>query len=357
MPEFTLVERPDSITGNLGEHDFVGVDTEFMREKTFFAELCLVQVATGDVIYCVDPLNDDGMVAFWDALMADTWVVHSGRQDIEVIYQTARRMPGRLFDTQVAAGLLGYTPQIGYASLMKELFHVEIDKSHTRANWQLRPLPEAYLHYAAEDVEYLLPAYEELAERLDKKGRLEWAQEDSAQLLDPALYAIDPRLAISRLKGAKNLRGNRRAAAASLAAWREDEAIRVNRPRQWIAKDSVLLDVVTANPSTIEELGRIDSLPAGVVRRSGKQILRSLRAARKDGSDYRPPTAPNEAQKAALKSMQKHVAECADDLGVAAETVASKRDLSAVIFSGDRDSRVLTGWRKDLVGDRLLELL
>lgn len=357
MPEFTLVDQPDSITGNLGEHDYVGVDTEFMREKTFFAELCLVQVATGDIIYCVDPLSDGGMNAFWDALMADTWVLHSGRQDIEVVYQTARRMPGSLFDTQVAAGLLGFAPQIGYASLVRELFNVEIDKSHTRANWQRRPLPEAYLQYAAEDVEHLLPAYEVLAERLDKKGRLAWAQEDSAQLLDPALYDIDPGLAITRLKGAKNLRGKRRAAAASLAAWRESEAIRLNRPRQWITKDSALLDVVTANPSTIEELGRIDSVPAGVVRRSGKQILQSLQAARKDGSNYQPPAAPNEVQKAALKSMQEHVAECADDLGVAAETVASKRDLSAVIFSGDRDSRVLTGWRKDLVGDRLLELL
>ena len=143
MPEYSLVNEPDSIADDLGRHDFVAVDTEFMREKTFFAELCLVQIATGEQIYCVDPLNGHDMSVFWDALMRDTWVVHSGRQDIEVIYQTAERMPGRLFDTQIAAGLLGFAPQMGYATLVKELFDIEIDKTHTRANWSR---PVSYTH-------------------------------------------------------------------------------------------------------------------------------------------------------------------------------------------------------------------
>jgi ribonuclease D len=165
MPEFNLVNHPDTMTSDLHMHDRVGVDTEFMREKTFFAELCLVQISTGEKIYCVDPLNGSSMNEFWDALIQTTWVVHSGRQDIEVVYQTANKMPGSMFDTQIAAGLLGYAPQMGYATLVRELFDVEIPKSHTRANWSKRPLPEAYLQYAAEDVEYLLPAYEVLAER------------------------------------------------------------------------------------------------------------------------------------------------------------------------------------------------
>ncbi|MEJ2140643.1 MAG: ribonuclease D [Gammaproteobacteria bacterium] len=211
MPEYTLVDEPDSIAADLGRHDFVGVDTEFMREKTFFAELCLVQVATREIIYCVDPLNGHGMSVFWDALMQDTWVVHSGRQDVEVVYQSARRMPGRLFDTQIAAGVLGFAPLMGYASLVKELFDVDIDKSHTRANWSRRPLPDTYLHYAAEDVEYLLPALDLLTEKLDQKGRLSWAEEDSAQLLNPALYDLDPELAIDRRQRARILRGRRRA--------------------------------------------------------------------------------------------------------------------------------------------------
>jgi ribonuclease D len=357
MPEFILVDRPDRICADLRRLDRAGVDTEFMREKTFFAELCLVQVSTGEGIYCVDPMNSSGLDDFWSALMQTTWVVHSARQDIEVIYQTAGKMPSDMFDTQIAAGMLGYAPQMGYATLVKELFDVDIPKSHTRANWSKRPLPEEYLQYAAEDVEYLLPAYDVLAERLDQQGRLGWAVEDTAQLLHAALYETEPRLAIDRWKGARNLRGKYRMVAARLAAWREGEAIRANRPRQWIAKDSALLEVATSLPASIDELSNIDSLPDGLVRRCGSDIIAAIAAADSDENDYVAPRPPDEAQKTLLKSMQKHVAECAADIGLAAEMVASKRDLSAVIIDGDQDSKVLTGWRRTLVGERLLELL
>ena len=357
MPDYQLVEQPDSIAADLGRHEYVGIDTEFMREKTFFAELCLVQISTGNDIYCVDPLPGNPMDDFWDTLMRDTWVLHSARQDIEVVYQLAKRMPQRIFDTQVAAGLLGHAPQMGYATLVKELFDASIDKTHTRANWSRRPLPDEYLHYAAEDVEYLLPAREMLAEQLDKKGRLAWAEEDSAMLLDPALYDIDPQLAVGRLKGARNMRGRRRAVAANLAVWREEEALRANRPRQWIAKDTTLLEIATTLPDNIGALGKIKGLPAGLIRRSGKKILDAVARAEMADAGHRPSGAPNEAQKSALKQMQQYVAACADDLGLAAETLASKRDLAAVIINGDRNSKLLTGWRKELVGNELLKLL
>jgi ribonuclease D len=357
MPSFTQVDTPDALAGQLQELGVIGVDTEFMREKTFFAELCLVQIATEEDIYCVDPLTGNGMELFWDELMRKTWVVHSGRQDVEVVYQSAGKMPHKMFDSQIAAGLLGYAPQMGYATLVKELFDVEIAKSHTRADWSRRPLSNAVLQYAAEDVEYLLPAYQSLTEGLDKKERLAWAEEDSAQLLNPGLYDIDPGLAIGRLKGARNLHGNRRAAAARLAAWREAEALRANRPRQWIAKDSSLLEIATTLPTSVDELSKIDGLPAGLIRRSGETVIAAIAASLSDENDYFPPRPPNESQKLLLKSMQKQVAECAGDLGLAAETVASKRDLSAIIFDGDRNVRVLNGWRRRIIGDRLLELL
>jgi ribonuclease D len=357
MPDYTLVDHADAMIAKLDDFDRVGVDTEFMREKTFFAELCLVQVSTGDKFYCVDPLNGDDLSGFWDSLMRPTWVLHSGRQDIEVIYQTARKMPASLFDTQIAAGLLGYAPQMGYATLVTELFKVEIPKSHTRANWSKRPLSDAYLEYAAEDVEYLLPAYEVLAEQLDRQDRLAWAEEDSATLLSPALYDVDPFLAIGRMKGARNLRGTRRAAAARLAAWRESEALRANRPRQWIVKDSTLLELASTLPSSVDELERIADLSPGLIRRAGNDIVSAIETAKSDDNDYAPPRPPDESQKALLKSMQKQVADCAESLGLAAETVASKRDLSAIVFGGDRDSKVLNGWRRKLIGEELLTLL
>ena len=357
MPEYKLVEHVDTIAADLSGLDFIGVDTEFMREKTFFAELCLVQVSTEDSIYCVDPLIDSGMPLFWDTVMESGWVVHSARQDIEVIYQAAERMPKHLFDTQIAAGLLGFQPQMGYANLVSELFGVDIPKTHTRADWSKRPLADHLLQYAAEDVEYLLPARKFLLEALDKKGRLAWAEEDSRQLLNPALYTIDPELAINRLKGAKKLHGRHRAAAARLAAWRESQALRANRPRQWIAKDSALVQLARSLPESIKALQEVEDMPAGLVRRSGNHLLEVIAASDKDDSGYRPPPAPGEAQKALLKTMQKKVADCAEDLGLAAETVASKKELSAIILGGNRDSRIFGGWRSEVIGDSLLQML
>jgi ribonuclease D len=356
MTDYSMIERIDEIAAELSQQSLLGLDTEFMREKTFFAELCLVQVSAGKSIYCIDPLGDLDMPHFWDSVMQTGWVVHSARQDIEVIYQAANRMPAQLFDTQVAAGLLGYAPQLGYAGLVSELFQVEIPKSHTRADWSKRPLADAVLEYAAEDVEYLLPAREIMAERLEQQGRLEWANEDSALLLNPALYDIDPALAINRMKGARNMHGRRRAAAARLAAWREEEALRANRPRQWIAKDAALLDIASRSPKTVAELEKIEGLPAGLVRRSGEQLIDAVAAAVGDDTNYRPPSRPDEEQKMLLKKMQQDVAACADDLGLAAETVASKKELSAVIIGGNRDSRVFSGWRADVIGDSLQKL-
>ena len=357
MPEFTLVDRPETIKNQLNSHYRIGVDTEFMREWTFFAQLCLVQIATADHIYCVDPLIDDDMRPFWDEMLNRVWVLHSARQDIEVIYQTTECMPRRIFDTQIAAGLLGYAPQLGYAGLVNELFDIELPKSHTRADWTQRPLPAAVLKYAAEDVEYLLPAFDLLAESLDKKGRLSWAEEDSAALLDPVLYSISPQLAVLRLKGARNLRGRSRAAAARLAAWRESEALRANRPRQWIIKDNVLLNMVENRPSSAGELARIDGLAPGLLRRAGEDLLAAIGASASDNNDYEPPARADEAQKALLKMLQVSIAECAADLGLAAETIASKKELSAVVLSDNRESRLFAGWRRDIIGDQLLKLL
>jgi ribonuclease D len=357
MTDFSMVEQVDTIAAEISSPTYIGLDTEFMREKTFFAELCLVQISTDSAIYCVDPLGDADMDSFWKSAMATGWVVHSARQDIEVIYQAAERMPTRLFDTQVAAGLLGFAPQLGYANLVSELFSVEIPKSHTRADWTRRPLADDVLQYAAEDVEYLLPAKDILAEKLDKLGRLRWADEDSALLLDPALYEIDPQLAINRLKGAKNLRGQRRSAAARLAAWREREALRANRPRQWIAKDAALIDIAARLPKSVDELNAIDDLPGGLVRRSGKRLLEVVAESAADEQSYRPTPAPSEEQKLLVKKMQKLVADCAESLGLSAETVASKKELSAVIIGGTRESRVFSGWRRELIGDDLFKLL
>jgi len=328
-----------------------------MREKTFFAQLCLVQVAARDRVYCIDPLAGNPMQEFWDETFRKTWVVHSARQDIEVIFQSSGAMPAKLFDTQIAAALLGMQPQIGYAGLVKQLFDVDIPKSHTRADWSRRPLADALLHYAVEDVEYLLPAYDRLGERLEKAGRMSWAEQDSALLLDESLYAFDQSQAVQRLKGARNFRGRRRSAAERLAVWREAEAARKNRPRQWILRDSALLDIAYNLPDTLADLRRIDGLPPKLVNRASEELLAIVARSADDNHEYQPPPAPNEKQKKLLKSMQSAVSGCAGELGISPELVAPRKELSAVIQSGRTDSRVFLGWRRDLIGEQLLRLL
>jgi len=363
MPEYQFVDlKTDDRLGTIiPDESRIGVDTEFVREKTFNAELCLIQIATGSTIYCADPMGLDGVnndrgKTLWQAITNPAWVLHSGRQDLEVIYQTVNLLPGEVFDTQIAAALLGYQPQIGYGNLVNELYDIELAKSHTRADWSRRPLPSAFIEYAAEDVQYLLPAYDTLTERLENLGRLHWAIEDSMALLDLSLYTNDVTQAINRLKGAINLRGSARSAAAHLAAWREREALRRNRPRQWIMRDSVLLDMAVNRPDTRTKLGATPGLAARTAARAGEQLLRVLADAENEQNDYEPPQKPNERQKAVLKRMQQQVSDTAEELGLATELIAPKKDLSAAML-GNRELRIFRGWRREQVGERLLEML
>ena len=356
MTDFIFVDDHASIRDRFADADQIGVDTEFLREKTFLAQLCLVQVATPDQIYCIDPLRGDGE-STWEALCRPEWVVHSGRQDIEVVYQTTGRMPASLFDTQIAAGLLGYAPQMGYANLVEELYDVQLPKTHTRADWSQRPLPDALLEYAADDVEYLLDMHDDLAERLDKLGRLDWARQDSMLLLDKNLYEIVPDDAVERLKGARNLRGARRAVASRLAAWREARALDRNRPRQWIVRDAALIDMAYKQPKSLSALRSIESVPDKVVSHSGDELLKIIDAAARESNAYKPPQAPDEQQKALLKELQAMVARCAKQLGLPAEIVAPRKELAHAISSGHSETRVFTGWRRELIGDALEEKL
>jgi ribonuclease D len=363
MPDFQFIDLSvdNNLNAAIAEPDWIGLDTEFVREKTFYSRLCLIQISTNDEIFCADPMPlgppDQGeALQFWQSLMGKAWVLHSGRQDVEVLYQSSNRMPAEIFDTQVAAAFLGYQPQIGYGNLVAELFDVELAKSHTRADWSRRPLPLSFIEYAAEDVLYLLPAREMLGERLDKLGRLAWAMEDSADLLQVSLYENDPQFAVNRLKGAGKLRGSARAAAVELATWREKEALRSNRPRQWILRDAAIIDLACSEASDVNALQSVSGLGSRTIERAGDQLLQILADAANSNSEYHPPPRPNESQKALLNNMHRRVSVCAKDLGIATEILAPKKELSAAML-GVRDSRIFKGWRRSIIGDDLLRLL
>lgn len=354
--ELVDLKHDKSVAALLGSAERVGVDTEFMREKTYFAELCLVQLAIGDRLICADPLGASDLSDFWSALMRCEWVVHSGRQDMEVAWQASGALPRRVFDTQVAAALLGYAPQIGYAPLVTALFGIELAKSHTRADWSRRPLSAELLHYAAEDVEYLLPAFDRLTEQLERRGRLSWAEQDSMDLLDATLYSTAPDKAIDRIKAAKNLRGHALAVAAGLAAWREEEAVRRNRPRQWILRDAALLEIAKLRPTSRQALLTIEGVAESTVGRAGAAWLDIVSGAADEQSPRTPLRRLGEDEKAVLNRMLKAVAAVASELGISAETVASRKELG-LLFEGRRDLRALRGWRGELIGRDLLAML
>jgi ribonuclease D len=357
MPEteFMDAEHAGEFGDCLAGIERIALDTEFMRERTYFPQLCLVQVATPDRIWCVDPLGATGIEQAWESLMQCSWVVHSGRQDLEVMYLASGRMPAGLFDTQVAAALLGYAPQLGYAALVAELFGIELAKSHTRADWSRRPLAPELIDYAAEDVLHLLPAAVRLTTQLEEAGRLQWAIEDSSDLLDTSLYTPRPDTALQRLKAVRHLPGRARAAARRLATWREEEALRRDKPRQWILSDAVLLELATAAPADTAALGRIPGMPPGTARRVGGELLAALAARPDDAREPVPMARPDERHKAKLAEMQARVAACATNLGIQPEVIGSKKELTALLF-GEPSPRMLRGWRRDLAGRELLEI-
>src|SRR5271165_1445297 len=245
MPDAIWIDRLEelpSLARALESHATIGVDTEFLRERTFFPKLCLLQLAAGEDIWCVDALREGSLEPLVPALTARAArkVIHSARQDLEAFYLSVRRVISPVFDTQIAAGCIGLKPQIGYAELLKTLLHVTLPKGQTRTDWSRRPLTREQLEYAADDVLYLGEIAERLTERLRELGRERWVLEDCAALEDTRLYEPDPKLAWQRLRGLKQLSPAPRARVRALAVWRETLARERDLPRQWILADAAI---------------------------------------------------------------------------------------------------------------------
>lgn len=362
-PSDLLVDRPAAVpraVAAVTAAPLVAIDTEFVRTTQFAPRLCLVQLAAGDAIFCVDELADLELGALWDALLADgERVLHAAKQDLEVIYQRCGRLPARVFDTQVAAALTGHPAQVGYAALVQALLGVEVDKTHTRADWSRRPLAPELIAYAATDVAHLPAVHARLRADLAAAGRLAWAEEDSARLLDPALYATAPDLAWKRLGVLPQLPVPAQLRARRLARLREELAIRADKPRQWILSDRALLDIAFRGPADLAALGACDDVAPGFVRKQGERVLAELAAAAVEfatGTDLTQEPRPDAVDPVLVKRLAKETETCGKDLGIAPEILATRKDLTGLI-RGERGGRVLGGWRRDVIGSRLVEVL
>lgn len=360
-PGNVLVDTPQSFAtacGTIAPGDEIAIDTEFMRTTQFFPRLCLTQVAVGGQVYCIDELAEIDTAELWQRLCTGPgWrVMHAAKQDMEVAWVRHRRLPQPLFDTQIAAALVGHPAQIGYAGLVKALLDIDVDKTLTRADWSRRPLAPELISYAASDVLYLPTVRHMLVERLEALGRHAWAIEDSARLVDPALYIVDPDVAWRRLPGLPRLPVPAQLRARRLARWREEYALRADRPRQWILGDKSLLDIAVQGPATTAALAACAEVKPGVVRHQGEAILHEVAAADDDlrqGVDLRQESRPDAVDPAQLKRLGKVVEEVARSLAITPEILATRKDLVSAI-RGEEGLRPMAGWRRTVIGESLL---
>ena len=348
----------DDLAGNTA--DSIACDTEFVRTQTYWPQLCVIQLALDGKQAAVDLLADLDTTRLREQLLdrQQSHIFHAAKQDLEAMYSIYERLPQAIFDTQIAAGLLGFQSQIGYAGLVKELIGIDIPKDQTRTDWSRRPLTDAQLKYALEDVAHLHEIFDITCERLRAVDRLEWALEDSAALLDTSLYSIPNELAWRRLSSIPSLPIAIQARARRLAGWREERAKHANRPRQWILADKALLAIAHQNPAVPAELSGIADLPPAIARRQGQAIIDVVRQATAeiDGGDMQLQQEPLPAppDKNSVKRLTGIVRNTADAIGIAPEVLATRKDVTGIL-NGREDVRALTGWRRAAIGESLLE--
>jgi ribonuclease D len=322
--------------------------------------LCLVQVAAGDSLALIDPLAiaDARTLAAALADLRRPKLLHAARQDIEALLPLTVTPFAPVFDTQIAAALLGFASQIGYADLVQQLLGVELAKGHARTDWARRPLSPEQLAYAADDVRYLPALAALLDERLVASGRRSWMEEESAALTEISLYRVEPAEAWRRLKGLERMKPAAQAALSALARWREERAMARDLPRGWVLPDAALHEIAQARPRTREELSRLASVPRATADRAGGEILQVLAGAPEapvesfaDDGTRAPPE-----QLRMLKVLQKKLQAIAEELKLQPEVLATRRDLMSLL-RGERALPVLSGWRREVIGEPLLAAL
>lgn len=351
------------ICSALARHPFVAVDTEFMREHTFYSDLCLVQLAGPEHEVLVDPLAQSlSLDPLWDLLDNPdvTKVFHAGRQDIEIFWNRTGRVPRSVFDTQVAAMVCGFGESISYVNLVREITGTVLDKSSRFSDWSRRPLNKAQLTYALADVTHLRELYPRLVDELARSGRSTWVAEEMQDLVDPGTYATPPADAWRRLKARVKSR-KAMAVLIELAAWRETKAQHKNIPRQRVLKDEQLYDIANQAPTSVEALGDLRSLGAGFARSDrGSEIIAAVKAglARDPRSIPAPQhtAAPTQAHAALIDLLRVLLKSAAARHKVAARLIADSDDIDRIAVEDDPDIPALKGWRRELFGEDALRL-
>lgn len=362
MQPITTTEELGRVCAEMSRHPFVTIDTEFLRETTYYPLLCVAQMASPDDAVVIDALAENIDLAPFFDLMADAKVVkvfHAARQDIEIVWNLAQKIPHPVFDTQVAAMVLGYGDSISYDQLVQRITGDALDKSSRFTDWTKRPLSDAQIAYALSDVTHLRAVYEKLAADLASQGRADWVQAEMNVLTSPETYRMDPERAWERLKS-RVRKPKELAVLIEIAAWREREAQARDVPRSRVLKDDAVGDIAVQVPTTVERLGNLRSLPKGFERsRWGDAIIEAV----KRGLARDPKTLPQierfrPAPKCAatVELLKVLLRMTVERHSVAAKVIATVDDLGRIAADDNADVPAMKGWRRELFGEKALAL-
>jgi ribonuclease D len=363
--EMRYVDTPQALTQlcqDLRSAKVIAVDTEFIREKTYYAKLCLIQVASDAVIACIDPLALNNLDELLEILYSTDKLklFHAAWQDLEIFYDQWGRIPGPIFDTQIAAALLGFSDQIGYANLVEQLLHTELDKSAVRTDWAQRPLSAQQLAYAADDVHYLLKLYPLILQRLTDLGRNDWLEEDFMALTDPATYAKSTATAWQRISGHGRLKPRQLAVLQGLAAWREQQARQRNKPRKWILSDDLLLTLVRQLPTDQAKLAQVRGLTPNQLNQYGEGLIAAINTALALPEDAWPGVSQKERlspeQECLADTLMAYLRLLAQQNQISPASLGTRKDIEKLV-RGKRDIPLLHGWRGHLAGIPLQQLI
>ncbi len=354
-------EQLQQLCEELSTENVLAMDTEFLREKTYYAQLCLIQIATPRLIACIDPIQINDISPFLKILYdpQKLKVMHSARQDLEIFHDLTQQVPAPLFDTQIAATLLGCGDQLGYANLVEKMLGIKLAKTHTRTDWSRRPLGRGQIEYAMDDVRYLLQVYQMQTEALHDLGRSDWLEKDFAALTDPQLYRQTLDELWQKVRGANTLKGVQLAVLQQLAQWREQQAVEKNRPRRWIVRDDVLLEIARQLPQTAAALTKIPGSEA-FLQKNADVIVALV----EQGKAIPPSQWPTSAkfsrltpeQEAKVDLLMAVVRTRAAQAQVTPSVLASRKELECLV-QGNKPCSVVRGWRAELVGNELQAIL